>query len=1092
MFTLQNIRPRFMPAVRVIRNFLDRSYTLYLLSVLTIALSGCGKGQDANTPPTHAIHPTSGQEAKITEQLSYNRDIRPILSDKCFSCHGPDGAAREAELRLDTPEDGEDYFGAMLAIVPGDPGASDLIARINSSKSRLLMPPPDSHLSLSDDEKALLAEWIRQGAEYEPHWSFVPLVGRIEPPSVKAEDWVRDSLDRFVLSRLEREGIAPNEEASRERWMRRVTFDLTGLPPTLEEITAFLDDKREDAYERVVDRLLASPHYGERMATQWIDLARYADSYGYQSDLLSPTWPWRDWAIRAFNNNLPYDQFIIDQLAGDLVDEPTREQRLATAFNRLHRMTNEGGSINEEWLNEYAADRLHTFGTAFMGLTFECARCHDHRYDPIAQSEYYELYAFFNSIDEWGTYHDSSRVPTPSLLLPNPQQHKQLEELKQAVAEAEEQLATKEQERLEDAYRAWLGQPDLQAHIPDLAGHYPLDGLEPNNKLANTANPGNPGSTDPANTLVEGYSGQALRMAGDADVSFGGVCGGLQPHDAFSVSFWLKLPKQGMTGVVFHRSNGSDVGYHGTDLVLEEGRLQFRMMRFWPGNAIAVQTPDTLPVDEWVQVTVCHRATFDASGMAIYLDGEPAYEVLRDNLTKYPGHSGHGLTFDHRFRGPTIPGALLDEVRAYNRALTPIEAKHLYDGRTLTEAIASRDADSLQAYFLSTQDAQVAAAREKLIATNRKLLELQTGLLEVPVMEDRAKPTPAYNLARGAYDAPQTEETRVYRDTPDALPPMPADAPRNRLGLAQWLTSDDHPLTARVAVNRLWQMCFGNGLVGTADDFGLQGALPTHPELLDYLARQYIDSGWDTKAMLKRIVLSATYRQDSASTRDRYEIDPGNELLARGPSRRLSAEMIRDTTLASSSLLNDTLGGPPVSPYQPPKLWRESNSMSPAYHQSVGKDLYRRSVYTVWKRTAPMPNMLAFDAPGREICAAERSETNTPMQALVLLNDVTFVEACRALAERVLREQRDRDDATQIEQMFMLLAGRKPDNKELELLLEMLDEQRAIFAQQPEGVETLRKIGESPIDPSLESAEVAVWTVLAQAILNYDATVWRR
>ncbi|XAL98341.1 DUF1553 domain-containing protein [Phycisphaeraceae bacterium D3-23] len=1053
-------------------------------------LTGCGgEGPDARVDGTasftHVVQ-ASGQ----TEAVSYNRDIRPILSDKCFTCHGPDAAAREADLRLDRPDDGDDYFGALSVIEPGDSEASELVSRIHSTRSRLVMPPPASKLSLSEEEKALLSRWIEEGAGYEAHWSFVALPHEVALPDVSDGQWPRDSLDRFVLAGIESAGLSPSREASRERWLRRVTYDLTGLPPTPEEVAAFLTDAEPEAYERVVDRLLASPHYGERMATQWIDLARYADSYGYQSDQLSPTWHWRDWLVGAFNDNLPYDDFLTWQLAGDLLPDATREQKLATAFSRLHRMTNEGGSISEEWMNEYAADRLHTFGTAFMGLTFECARCHDHRYDPLEQREYYELYAFFNSIDEYGMYHDAGRVPTPSLLLPTQAEEARWNELRAAVAEAQQHVDDTVASRSGWAFEAWLARDNKDAEVPGLAGHYPLDELTNGNQLANIAAPDNPGSTNPANTIIEGHTGNALQFAGDADASFGNVCGGLQPHDAFTVAMWVMLPRDNMTGVLFHRTGGTDVGYHGTDLTLQDGQLRFAMMRFWPGNAIAVQTTRPLPVGRWVHVVVSYGATFDADGMAIHLDGQPASETLRDNLYKYPQHGGHGLTFDHRFRSPTVPGVAIDELYVYNRALSPIEARHLFDGTALAQALAAGDAEALRDYYLSCQDASVAEARAALVAAQRALLEHQTGLAEISVMAELPEARPAYLLNRGAYDAPQNDETRVKRDTPDALPAFPDAVPRDRLGLAQWLTSEDHPLTARVAVNRLWQVCFGVGLVATPENFGLQGAWPTHPELLDSLARDFIASGWDTKAMLRRIVLSATYRQDSAGNPRSYEQDPENLLHARGPSGRLSAEMIRDTALAAAGLIDLRLGGPPVSPYQPTNFWREANSMSPGYRQSVGGDLYRRSLYTVWKRTAPMPNMMAFDAPGREVCIASRSETNTPLQALVLLNDVQFVEACRVLAERTLAMESD--DAAGITRMFQRVAGRAPDPREHEILLALLADARAHYAERPEDAALLRAQGTFATDDALDTIEVAAWTIVAQGVLNYDAAVWKR
>jgi len=1069
------------------RTFLHASY--FCLAVLAVGCDQAGPSQRA------ALTPTADNPRHADEPISYNRDIRPILSDKCFSCHGPDRAARKADLRLDMPEDGEGYFGAMIAIDPGNPEESELVERIHSTRTRTMMPPPESNLSLTDEEKALLVRWIDQGAEYEPHWAFVPLAQTIEVPAVEDPAWPRDDIDRFVLARLEHEGLSPTQEASRQRWIRRVTYDLTGLPPTPEDVAVFVDDQEAGAYERVVDRLLASPHYGEHMTMQWIDLARYADSYGYQGDQLSPNWPWRDWAIRAFNDNLPYDQFLTDQIAGDLKPDATTDQVLATAFNRLHRMTNEGGSINEEWLNEYTADRVQTFGTAFMGLTFECARCHDHRYDPIQQSEYYEMYAFFNSIDEWGMYmyQRDGFVPTPSVLLPSEQQAQRQAELVAQVEQAEQRLDQVIAERGGEPFSAWLSylqESDIGIVIAGLTAHYPLDAIGEGRSLANTVAPDSPGNTHARNTIVEGHLGQALQFAGDTPATFNNALGGMQPFRAFSASLWISVPEPDTTALIFHNSQGTDVGFNGGWFTLEEGKLRLTIARFWPGNALAVQTAEPIPVGQWVHVVVTNDGTSSAQGMTICVNGRPVSEVLRDNLTKLPAQRGENIIFDERMRTQTIPGTAIDELRIYDRALAELEARDLYNGSALSDALSAPDAQTLRDYYLNAVDPEVAAARTALGEARHALLQFQTGLLEVSVMRDLPEPTPSYTLARGGYDAPKNDETRVYRDTPDALPPMPEGLPRNRLGLAQWLTDPGHPLTARVAVNRLWLQCFGEGLVGTPDNFGLQGSPPTHPELLDYLARQYITSGWDTKAMLRRIVLSATYRQDSLATAERWAADPGNELLSRGPSRRLAAEMLRDTALASSGLLNETLYGPPVAPYQPPNLWRESNGMSPAYRQSVGRDLYRRSIYTVWKRTAPMPNMIAFDAPGREVCTAERSSTNTPLQALVLLNDVQFVEACRVLVEHTIKAETQ--DPARLDSIYMRLAGRPADDYERGVMLALLERQREHYIGAPEDAGRLRQQGEAPIDEALDAVEVAAWINVVQVVLNSDATVWRR
>ena len=1025
------------------------------------------------------------------DEVEFNRDIRPILADRCFQCHGPDPSSREADLRLDTLDGAtHELAGGGKAVVPGQPGQSVILKRMLSDDKSYRMPPVDSKIQVTDSEIELIEQWIEQGAMYEKHWAFQPLPDEVPVPVASNDGWAHSALDKFLLARLEAEGLEPSTPAKKSTWLRRVSYDLIGLPPTADELNQFLNDHSPDAFEKVVDRLLASSHFGQRMAVPWLDAARYADSYGYQADLLSPTWPWRDWVVRALNDNLPYDQFLTWQIAGDLLPNATREQRLATAFNRLHRMTNEGGSIAEEFRTEYVADRAQTFGTAVLGLTVECARCHDHKFDPISQREFYQLTAFFDNIDEWGTYHDSSRVPTPSLLLPTPEQEKRLRELEakeESAAAAFQHVVENSGPRLKE----WLAQVDAEARIPGLEGLYPLDAIGKENSIVNSANPKLPGTTSPANELVNGRTGKGIRLAGDEPLSLPDVCGGLHPHETFSVAMWAKFPKSSREGVIFHRSGGSDVGNHGTELSLKDGRLFFAMIRYWPGNAIAVQSQNAVERNEWVHIAVTYDSTMTANGMHIYVNGARSDEIVRNNLYKMPGQEGDGITFGSRYRDRSIQGLVLDEIYAFNRNLVAIEVAQLHGKHALQDALRERRASKLRDYYLANFDAKVAEAATNLREARAQLLEYRSSFLEVPVMEETTSPRDTYLLARGAYDAPRVEETRVLPGVPMVLGEMAEDLPKNRLGLAKWLTDPHHPLTARVVVNRTWQLFFGQGLVSSANDFGIQGTPPTHPELLDWLARDFIASDWDYKRLCKQIVLSSTYRQSSIADQTRRDIDPRNLLHARGPASRLSAEMLRDTVLAASGLLNDTVGGPPVSPYQPAGLWRESNLMTPAYQQSVGRALYRRSLYTVVKRTTPMPNMVAFDAATRDVCTVNRAETNTPIQALVLLNDVQFVEACRVLGERMLIDGGTTDER-QVRFAFVHLTGRYPKKQELNLLVELYGQQRELFAEDLSSAQELLALGDSDAPADLPPAKLAAATVVAQAILNLDATVWKR
>ncbi len=1026
------------------------------------------------------------------EKLQFNRDIRPLLSDRCFKCHGPDQASRKAGLRLDLATSAyAERKHHRHAVVPGNPEESLLCRKIFATDPEDRMPPPESHLSLSQAEKERLRLWIAQGAQYQPPWSFIPLPDRVPVPAVRNRRWPRNPIDNFILARLEPAGLEPSPAADRARWLRRVTYDLIGLPPTPRETAAFLADHSRHAYERVVDRLLASPHFGERMAVPWLDAARYADSYGYQSDQLCPTWPYRDWVVQAFNRNLAYDRFLTDQLAGDLLPHPTAADRLATAFNRLHRQTNEGGSIEEEWRTEYVSDRVATFSTAMLGLTFQCAHCHDHKFDPITQRDYYSLFAFFNSIDEWGLYNDTAHVPTPSLLLPTPEQQRAITEADRVRQEALAALA-RVQTQAEPGFRAWLRQSNLTATIPGLTAAYSFDTLGPSNRFVNAVNSANTSTVLRGNTLVPGKSGQAVQFTGDDELTFPGVGGSLQPWEPYTVLFWLERPTGLTNGVIFHRCEGTDTGFHGTELSLEDSHLFFVIKRFWPGNALAVRSVAPVPAGRWVQVAVSVDGSARAQGITLFLDGQPApVEVVRNQLTKSPENGGSGFTFGALFRSTGLKGGRLDELRVYNRALAPIEVRQLCDGQALAEAMATRDLRALRPYYLAALAPGVAQARQQLCQAVHRDFEARNPVLESSVMEELPQPRPAYILVRGRYDSPKRPDLSVTRATPAMLPPFPPHAPRNRLGLAEWLTDPHHPLTSRVAVNRFWAMVFGRGIVATPDNFGAQGAEPTHPRLLDWLARDFIDSGWDVKALLKKMVLSATYRQDSRLRPELQEQDPENLLLARGPSERLTAEMIRDTALAASGLLDGKMGGPPVSPYLAGDFWRAANGMSPPYHQSVGGDLYRRSVYTVWKRTAPMPDMTAFDAPSREVCVVQRSTTATPQQAFVLLNDEQFVEAARVLAEEALAQP----GATPVERIrfaFRHLTAREPDARETTLLTRLLREEEKFYGQEPARATKVLAVGQHPRNSTLNPVEVAATTAVTQTIMNLDATVWKR
>lgn len=1036
---------------------------------------------------------TSAASAALPGSVDFGRDVLPILSDKCFHCHGPDPKTRKANLRLDTRE------GAFRkddpVIVPGKKDESELILRILSEDAEETMPPPDSNRSLSKAQVETLTKWVEQGAKWGKHWAFVPPT-RGTPPAKPGDTWSRNEIDRFVLDRLDREGVKPAPEANKERLIRRVTLDLTGLPPTPQEVDAFLADPAPDAYERLVERLLASPRYGERMATDWLDLARYADTHGYQSDRYRPMWPWRDWVVRSFNRNLPFDDFVTWQLAGDLLPRPTKEQRLATAFNRLHMQNEEGGIVEEEFRVAYVVDRVNTMGTAFLGLTFECSRCHDHKYDPITQRDFYSLFSFFQNIDESGqTSYFTSSMAVPTMLLSDEATDAKIAALDRRIAE--EASRWEESRHVEgDAFTKWLASKPAEPSLLGLVGSFGFDSLA-GDKVANAADAAKPGNAVEGPKLVEGKVGSAAELDGEDGFTFPGL-GHFTRVDPFSLGIWLRASTRSPRDVVIHHSRAPiDAGSRGYELLLEDGRVAVGLHHMWPGNSLKVVTRAAVPLGEWTHVAVTYDGSSRASGVRIYLNGvEAPHEVIRDGLTKDITYEGGepDLAIGYRFRDHGFQGGRVDDFRVFNRELTRLEAAHLAGRPDLTEAwkaspetLVGAAREGMRDYFAATVDPTSVRRCEDLHALRKEQSQLVNPIPEAMVMQEMERPKPAFVLKRGAYDS---HGEPVSANTPAALPPFPSDQPRNRLGLARWLLDPGHPLTARVTVNRFWQMMFGSGLVETSDNFGNQGAQPTHPELLDWLAREFVDSGWDVKHLLTLLATSATYRQSSQAGADLLARDPANQLLARGPVRRLTAEMLRDQALSSSGLLVDTQGGPSVKPYQPDGLWEVAMGR-PTYDQSKGPGLYRRSLYTYWKRTVPHPAMVAFDAAERNVCTARRQSTSTPLQALALLNDPQVVEAARHLGQRMAKEG-GRDDRERVAWLFRLVTGRRASAPEVAVLEQLLNEQKTLFRADPKAARKLLKVGESEADPDLDPVELAAGTVLAEALLNHDEAVLRR
>ena len=1023
--------------------------------------------------------------------VDFAREVRPLLSQNCFSCHGPDEASRQAGLRLDVPEgpfaDRGRYGGP--AVVAGDAEASLLVHRVSADDARVRMPRGGE--ALDEAEVETLSLWIDQGAEWESHWAFIPPERPVAPPVADAE-WPRNTIDRFVLRRLEEAGLTPSDEADRATLLRRVTLDLTGVPPTPVELADFLNDDSADAYEEAVDRLLASPRYGERMAVEWLDAARYADTNGYQTDGERSMWRWRDWVIDAYNANMPFDRFTIEQLAGDMLPDPTLEQRIATAFNRNHSLNSEGGIVVDEFLAEYGVDRVSTTGTVWMGLTLGCARCHDHKFDPISQKEFYEVVANFNNIPERGKGFKYVNSP-PLVTAPTDDQQAELDELDAELAEARAALAALDAEaaaaRAEwEASLEAAGPVDWNLRKGLLAYHAfdgTIDGIQTSTDVPAVLEDGLPRFYPGVLGHAASFDGRRFVNAGNSpDVGY---------DDAFSLAAWMYPTAE--NGVIVSRAAGGDQGEVGWGLYIEDGRLRVNLSTRVLDDGVAAETVGEIALGRWQHVVATYDGSKTPEGIRIYVDGrlqalEPLLDLVGNRLpaTRYPLRIGASGSDKPRFRGN------LDEVRIYEGVLTPAEAAVVGTRESLGQIAAlapgqrtTPQADKLRLAFLDQYaPPAIQAAVREVARLERQRDELWASFPTVMVMEERTVRKPTYRLNRGAYDSPAEE---VFPGVPAVLPPLPEGVEANRLSFARWLVDPGHPLTARVTVNRFWQMYFGTGLVKTAENFGTQGEFPSHPELLDWLATEFVDSGWDVKALQRAIVTSAAYRQASHVTADEFESDPENRMIARGPRLRLPAPMIRDQALAVSGLLVEKVGGPSVKPYQPEGLWADMVEGGYGdYVQETGDDLYRRSLYTFWKRTLGPPTMMTFDASTRETCIVRTGRTNTPLQALNLMNDVTYVEAARRLAERMMTEGGETPE-DRIGYAYLLSTAHRPPPAARDILVNGYRRHLDRYQADRGAALELVSQGESGRDETLDVAELASYTMVANLILNFDGTI---
>lgn len=1048
---------------------------------------------------------TANGWAGAEEKLSFNTHIQPILSEYCYHCHGPDSGTRkptDSPLRLDREE------FAFLArehgkpsIIKGNPAESDIVKRMRSTKESEIMPPPESHKKMREEEIALIERWIKEGAEYEEHWSFIapqkPPVPNL--PGDAPPEWKSHPVDSFLFAKMASSGLSPNPPEEKSRLLRRVTFDLTGLPPTPEETAAFLADSSPDAYEKVVDRLLASHRYGENMARFWLDAARYADTHGIHIDNYRAIWPYRDWVIDAFNANMPFDQFTIEQIGGDLLPSPTLDQKIATGFNRCLPTTGEGGAIPEEYDAIYAKDRVETTSGVWLGLTMGCAACHDHKFDPVSMKDFYAFSAFFRNTPMSALDGNKADHP-PNIFAPLKADRAAHAELLAKMDETRAGMAEREKSARAD-FLSWLNAGNFDRVEPaskDL--HLQLaivgDGPESTGRVDGTDRAWNlPGER------IEGLQGKALLLNEASDIVVGDF-GKVDQKDKFSYGAFIRYDGEAK-GTIIGRMKSAD-SFRGWDLSIEEGHIQASIVHNWPDNANRLVSKRKLEPGRWYHVLVSYDGSKRAGmSMTLHIDGRlEAIDMPNKNLagtiaSDVPlrvGRREPGSSSDHRLVGGSVG---LQDFRFYRRLLSTAEIAGLAESAMIAAYLAlpqekrtPENEKPLMEHYLAAVDPAMASLRGKLAKLQEQEKPMRERGSVTLVMEERKDKKPVARIFdRGDYSKPGEE---VGAAVPDSMPDLTADQPANRLGLARWLVDRRNPLTARVTVNRVWHQIFGTGIVETTEDFGIMGARPSHPELLDYLAVEFMDEGWDMKKLLKSMVTSAAYRQSGRTTPEHLEKDPGNRLLARGPRVRLDAEPLRDMVLFTSGLLVEKVGGPSVKPYQPEGVWeavamKESNTRF--YKQDEGEALHRRSLYTFWKRTAPHPAMETLNAPSREVFCTRRERTNTPLQALVLMNDPQFVEACRTLAARSLKESGDTN--SRLDAIALRLLARVPDERERAVLESSLDDFSTVFRAEPDEAKKLISIGATPPPADADPAELAAWTLVASQILNMDECVTR-
>lgn len=1027
------------------------------------------------------------------DKLQYNRDIRPILAENCFACHGPDSAARKGELRLDRRE----MAMESMAIVPSDPEKSGLVSRINSTDPAERMPPPESKKELTAAQKETLRRWIAEGAEYQPHWSFIA-PKRPELPAVKDAAWVKNPIDAFVLAALEAKGLAPAPQADRRTLARRLSLDITGLPPTPDLVERFVKDTSENAYEKLIDELMQSSGWGEHRGRYWLDVARYADTNGIHFDNFRENWAYREWLISAFNRNLPFDQFTLEQLAGDLLPNRTLDQQIASGFNRCNITTSEGGTIPEEYLVFYTRDRTETTSQVWLGLTTGCAVCHDHKFDPLKQKEFYELAAFFNNTTQAAMDGNIKDTP-PIVLVPKTEDRPRLEAIDKELADARTATEARKEAAKGD-YDAWLASANIDTLVKSLptkdlsllaalsegdgkTTKVQLDGQEQSVPLTESAK-WQPGASGGKALQTQG-TGFELATAGD-----------FEKEQPFTCSAWINIPANDSQGAICARMDNTK-DYRGWDMWVQARRVGTHIVSTWPGDALKVVAQEQVPANQWTHVTVTYDGSGKASGVKVYYNGQPQKTNVEADKLQNSIRTTVPFKLGQRHTSEPLGGLTIQELRIYKQSLSPAEIESLAKvsrfASILTKGADQRtdlEKSELYQWWLGAFDKAFQDLSAKVDGLEKEQSAIKARGTVAHVMQEKPEEPGAFVLFRGEYDK---RRDPVKANTPEFLPSFPADGSKNRLGLAKWLLQEDHPLTARVTVNRFWQEVFGTGLVRTAGDFGVSGELPSHPELLDWMAMEFRSPSdgstpWDMKRFFKQIFLSNTYRQAAIATPEKLEKDPANRYLSRGPRFRMDGEMIRDYALASSGILVSKLGGPSVKPYQPEGVWEAVamiGSNTRDYKPDTGENLYRRSLYTFWKRSAPPASMEIFGAPSRETCTVRRERTNTPLQALVTLNDVQFIEAARHLAQTALKEVSGNDEE-RLDFVAKRILARSFRSDELPVVQASLSELQKFYAAHADDAKKLISEGESKADAALDPAALAAWTMLVNELMNLD------